>query len=273
MCGIAGVVDSSPRRLPDELAHTARTMAATLAHRGPDDGGVWADPIGGVALGYRRLAVVDPGAAGTQPMWSPSGRYVAVFNGEVYGHERLRSKVDAGGRVAWRGHSDTEVLLAAIDRWASAARSSAATPCWAWPSGTRPPVPSRWPGTGSARSRCTTAGRGASRLRFRAEGPAIAPRVRHDRRRAVARAVPAPHVRPASAHDLPVGRRMLPPGSLLEVPASAAGAAACPEPVSWWDLDTVIGEGVAARHSPLPTDAVDELSTSCSRCRRDPQLG
>jgi len=94
MCGIAGVLDQTGTRSPDALAHIAQTMAATLGHRGPDDGGVWADPSGRIALGFRRLAVVDPGATGSQPMRSPSGRYVAVFNGEVYGYERLRDQLD-----------------------------------------------------------------------------------------------------------------------------------------------------------------------------------
>src|SRR5215210_5636541 len=117
MCGIAGVVNPAGTCSPNELAHTAEVMAATLGHRGPDDEGVWADPEGGIALAFRRLSVMDPGAAGAQPMWSSSGRYIAVFNGEVYGHERLRAVLDAGGGIAWRGHSDTEVLLAAVDRW------------------------------------------------------------------------------------------------------------------------------------------------------------
>jgi asparagine synthetase B (glutamine-hydrolysing) len=75
MCGIAGVVDPTGTRSPDELACTVRRMAETLRHRGVVDDGVWADAAGGIALGFWRLSVVDPGASGSQPMWSPSGRY------------------------------------------------------------------------------------------------------------------------------------------------------------------------------------------------------
>src|SRR5262249_60207877 len=88
MCGIAGVIDQAGTRSPDALADIAYRMAATLRRRGPDDDGVWADPSGRIAFGFRRLAVVDTGAAGSQPMRSPNGRYVAGFNRGTYGHQR-----------------------------------------------------------------------------------------------------------------------------------------------------------------------------------------
>ena len=114
MCGIAGFVGPLA---PGLDMHTARRMAELLRHRGPDDEGVWSDPEAGVALAQRRLAIVDISAAGHQPMVSPSGRYVITFNGEIYNHGEIRSLLEAEGPTAWRGHSDTEVLLAAIDRW------------------------------------------------------------------------------------------------------------------------------------------------------------
>jgi len=89
-------------------------MADTLVHRGPDDSGVWTDESAGIALGHRRLAILDLSAAGHQPMVSASGRHVIVFNGEIYNHLDLRKKLES---VAWRGHSDTETLLEAVDAW------------------------------------------------------------------------------------------------------------------------------------------------------------
>jgi asparagine synthase (glutamine-hydrolysing) len=115
MCGIAGLL-----RLPvgADLAHMARRMADMLVHRGPDDHGIWIDDTHGLALAHRRLAIVDLTPHGHQPMHSVSGRYVMIFNGEVYNHARLRSEMDASGQApAWRGHSDTEVLLAALEAW------------------------------------------------------------------------------------------------------------------------------------------------------------
>ena len=91
-------------------------MARTLAHRGPDDSGVWVDPDRRLAFGHRRLAVVDLRPTGHQPMASADGRWVLVYNGEIYNFVALRRRLDRRGRC-FRGGSDTEVLLAAIDGW------------------------------------------------------------------------------------------------------------------------------------------------------------
>lgn len=115
MCGIAGIVGAVAGV---DLEGVARTMAAQLLHRGPDDQGFWTDPAGRVALAHRRLSIIDVSPLGHQPMQSVSGRYVIVYNGEIYNFEQLRRQLQAAGQApAWRGHSDTEVLLAAIDAW------------------------------------------------------------------------------------------------------------------------------------------------------------
>jgi asparagine synthase (glutamine-hydrolysing) len=112
MCGIAGIIDGSAIRRSD-LDAVAGSMTGSLQHRGPDDAGIWTDPYAGVALGHRRLSIVDLSAAGHQPMLSRDGRYVITYNGEVYGYAALRAELQARG-VSFVGHSDTEVLVEAI---------------------------------------------------------------------------------------------------------------------------------------------------------------
>src|SRR6266496_4404708 len=112
MCGIAGLlVRGGAGR--EQLRGAAEVMSATLAHRGPDDGGTFVDETAGLAFGFRRLAILDLTAAGHQPMMSSHGRYVGMLNGEVYNFAALRREIEqADGALAWRGHSDTEVVLA-----------------------------------------------------------------------------------------------------------------------------------------------------------------
>lgn len=113
MCGIVGYLcDGNPP--PVEVL---RRMATTLAHRGPDDQGLWTDAEAGIGLAHRRLSIVDLSAAGHQPMASADGRFVVTFNGEIYNHRALRAELDAIQPRGWAGHSDTEVLLAAIAAW------------------------------------------------------------------------------------------------------------------------------------------------------------
>jgi asparagine synthase (glutamine-hydrolysing) len=115
MCGIAGFISS---RSTDDGAmnETVTRMTDQIVHRGPDDSGAWVDAERGVALGSRRLAIVDLSHAGHQPMVSSCGRYVIAFNGEVYNFSSLREELTPRGHK-FRGHSDTEVVLAAIAEW------------------------------------------------------------------------------------------------------------------------------------------------------------
>ena len=112
MCGFAGFLDITAAT-PDR-GRVVAAMADTLVHRGPDDCGVWSDDDSGIALGFRRLAILDLSPHGHQPMASHDGRWVVSFNGEIYNHGQLRDRLDA---VSWRGRSDTEVLLEAVSRW------------------------------------------------------------------------------------------------------------------------------------------------------------
>jgi asparagine synthase (glutamine-hydrolysing) len=116
MCGIAGFRSIGPQRAPDSLRRIMEAMSASLAHRGPDDADLWIDAEAGLALGHRRLSIIDLSAAGRQPMASACGRFVITYNGEIYNFLELRAQLEQHGH-AFRGHSDTEVLLAALAEW------------------------------------------------------------------------------------------------------------------------------------------------------------
>src|ERR1051326_786440 len=116
MCGINGFLDPECGSSTDEMTAVARRMADALRHRGPDDEGTWVDPAAGIALGFRRLSIQDLSAEGHQPMASACGRDVIVFNGEVYNFRALRAELEPKGH-RFRGHSDTEVMLAAVSQW------------------------------------------------------------------------------------------------------------------------------------------------------------
>ena len=115
MCGIAGIL--SPDAVSRELL---LRMTRRIAHRGPDDEGLWIDEAAGIGFGHRRIAIVDPSPAGHQPMASANGRFVITYNGEIYNHREIRSELEAQGKApdgGWRGGSDTETLIEAIAAW------------------------------------------------------------------------------------------------------------------------------------------------------------
>ena len=130
MCGIVGVFAGYNKSLAN-LEDDVLKMGAAIAHRGPDSHGSWVDNESRVAMAHRRLAILDLSSAGHQPMHSASGRYVIVFNGEIYNHLELRRELESISshsytmsepifpkeKVNWRGHSDTETLLAGFDAW------------------------------------------------------------------------------------------------------------------------------------------------------------
>ena len=118
MCGLVGFIDEGAATVDEELRANVRRMADTIVHRGPDDAGDWVDAEAGVALGFRRLAILDLSPAGHQPMVSATGRFVMVFNGEVYNYQALRRELqNLGLAPVFEGTSDTEVMLAAFEAW------------------------------------------------------------------------------------------------------------------------------------------------------------
>ncbi|WP_353214318.1 asparagine synthase (glutamine-hydrolyzing) [Salinisphaera hydrothermalis] len=116
MCGISGLWQTRAQSGGNSLEQYALDMAQRLEHRGPDDFGVWADADRGIALSHRRLSIIDLSPHGHQPMVSACGRYVVVFNGEIYNFREIRQDLEAHN-YPFNGHSDTEVLLAAVSIW------------------------------------------------------------------------------------------------------------------------------------------------------------
>ena len=112
MCGIAGIIGAGSRS-----TLRLQGMADALAHRGPDDDGIWQNAEAPVGFAFRRLSIVDLSPMGHQPMHSADGRLTIAFNGEIYNHRALRTELDARKRTAWRGHSDTETLIEGIAEW------------------------------------------------------------------------------------------------------------------------------------------------------------
>jgi asparagine synthase (glutamine-hydrolysing) len=241
MCGIAGLWHAVHGIPADRgsLDALAAGMADALRHRGPDDGGVWSDAGAGVALAHRRLAVIDVTAAGHQPMHSPAGRYTIVFNGEIYNHMALREALAGEGvRIAWRGHSDTESLLAGIEVWGLEDTLRRCVGMFAvalWDRQARrlslardrlgeKPLYYGWQ-------------RGAllfgSELVALRRHPAFRAAVDRD---ALARYLNRGYV--AGAASIYEGILRLPPGCVLHVEAADAAAARCPAPQPYWTLPT-----------------------------------
>lgn len=127
MCGFSGFFSKSNFNSLDAYS-IGKLMSDVISHRGPDDSGVWVDDISGIMLTHRRLSILDLSTAGHQPMVSSSGRYVIAFNGEIYNHLEIRHSLQVecqshsqkgvgNSAIQWRGHSDTETLLMAIELW------------------------------------------------------------------------------------------------------------------------------------------------------------
>jgi asparagine synthase (glutamine-hydrolysing) len=116
MCGIAGFLGFNGAG--GDVDGVLRRMTQSVFHRGPDSSGNWLDLHSQIALGHRRLSIIDVSDSGAQPMLSPTGNWKVVFNGEIYNHQELRDELRSlGAQSYWRGHSDTETLLACLDAW------------------------------------------------------------------------------------------------------------------------------------------------------------
>jgi asparagine synthase (glutamine-hydrolysing) len=231
-------------------------MCGALTHRGPDDGGVWCDPEFGVALGHRRLSIVDLSPAGAQPMTSADGRRVLVFNGEIYNFRALRAELDQAG-VAWRGHSDTEVLLEAIGAWGveDALRRIEGQFAFAlWDRPRRELVLAR----DRFGEKPLYYGRVGADFVFASELKAL--RRHPDFRGEIDQAALGAYVRygyvphPRSIYR---GVRKLPQGCLLRVRGCEAGRAGAPQP--YWDIGEAVRAAAAEPFEGSETEATDAL--------------
>ena len=252
MCGIAGLFDpSGGTRNLDELT---RAMADAIAHRGPDDEGRWIDEAAGIGLGHRRLAVIDLSPAGHQPMVSATGRTVLVFNGELYNHHEIRRELEQAGH-RFRGRSDTEVLLEAIERWGvrrALERSNAMLAIAVWDRDRRVLTLAR----DRLGEKPLYYGRAGGGLAFGSELKALRCVPGFDTsidERAVSSLMRWSFV----PHPLTIyrGAAQLAPGTVLEV--RAVNGAIVTDEVRWWSIGDVAARGQAARRHEEPADATE----------------
>lgn len=256
MCGIAGFWDHDAGQPREELETFARSMAAKLHHRGPDDAGAWGDPEAGVGLGQTRLAIIDLSPGGHQPMHSACGRFTIIFNGEIYNHVELRRELESG--YSFRSHSDTEVLLAGISRWGLGATLQRCVGMFAialWDRQDRTLC--------LARDRLGIKplyyGRQGRTLFFGSELKALRahPRYRRELDRG-ATLLFLKHGYVPTPYSIDAGTRKLPPGTILTLPANQSGL---PEPEPFWSFDEVARRGQAGQFAGTRDEAVDRLET------------
>lgn len=254
MCGLAGFL--RPGGLAQDAQDHARRMADQIASRGPDDVGVWIDGPTGIALAHRRLSILDLSPAGHQPMVSSSGRYVIAYNGEVYNHQYLRNELASAGHAPmWRGHSDTETLLAGFDVWGVEVTVKRVVGMFAF---------ALW----DRQEQILTLGRdrlGEKPLYYGWQGgtllfgseikalkahPAFAAAIDRDALALLMRhnAIPSPY-------SIYQGVFKLPPGTLLTL--SRRSRDAIPRP--YWDARQVVAQGLAHPFEGSPDEAVDAL--------------
>ncbi len=264
MCGIAGFVSALP--LDDTAADTVRRMTDAIRHRGPDDGDAWLDREAGVALGHRRLAIIDLTPTGHQPMASHDGRYVTVYNGEIYNFAEIREALETAGLAPpWRGRSDTEVLLAAICAWGleeALKRTRGMFALALWDRQTRTLMLARdrmgekplyfgWQGQGAARTLIFGSELTALRQHASFEG-----QVDHAAIGMLARYLYVP-----DPHTVYAGISKVPAGVILQIDPRTEAVSK----TTYWDSLAVAIDGANNRFQGSPEEAVDQLATILER--------
>ena len=268
MCGLAGFLLANASAGAGMEA-TARAMTDRIAYRGPDDAGAWADEPAGIAISHCRLSILDLSAAGHQPMVSSSGRFVLVFNGEIYNHLDLRERLRTRGAAPeWRGHSDTETLLACIEAWGieSTLQSSAGMFAFAlWDRAERSLVLARdrmgekplyygWQGDTFLFGSELKALRAHPAFNATVDRGALALLLRHNY-------VPAPY-------SIWRGIHKLPPGTWLRLVAGRRNV----EPVPYWSLAEVAEHGTAHPFQGSDGEALDALEQCLDKAVRGQML-
>ena len=254
MCGIAGWLGLNALD-KQGISSVMKQMVGQLHHRGPDDHGVWCDTDAGIGLVHARLSILDLSAAGHQPMSSPSGQYVIAFNGEIYNHSDLRAWLDKDHLTNWRGHSDTETLLAGFDTWGITATVEKAIGMFAfavWDKVNRAltlgrdrlgekPLYYGWQGNTFLFGSELKALKAHPAFRGKIDRNALTLLMRHNY-------IPAPY-------SIYQGIHKLLPGSLLTVSMDNRSA----QPQRYWDARRVVANGLAQPFMGSPDEAVDAL--------------
>ena len=254
MCGLTGFLSRNAQQA--DLDTVATAMADRLRHRGPDDAGTWSDAEAGFAIAHRRLSILDLSPAGHQPMHSASGRWVLAYNGEIYNHLDLRQQLQGEGAApAWRGHSDTETLLACFEAWGVERTLQASVGMFAialWDRSERTLVLARdrigekplyygWQGDSFLFGSELKALRAHPAFSAAIDRGALALLLRHNY-------IPAPY-------SIYQGIRKLPPCTWLRLGAGQRDVA----PVAYWSLADVAERGVAHPFQGSEADALDAL--------------
>lgn len=259
MCGITGFLTDPASRSNDALAAIVARMSETLALRGPDAQRTWADGAAGCALGHRRLSIIDLSEQGAQPMPSACGRFVIVFNGEIYNHRELRAELEAARAApAWRGHSDTEILLAAIAHWGLHGSVTRLTGMFAF---------ALWDRQEHALSLVRDRlgekplyyGWSSDSFLFGSELKAL--RAHPDWRGEIDRGALTLFLRYAyvpAPHSIYAGVRKLLPGTILTLPAGTASGV-LPEAVPYWSAAEIATAGQHAPFAGSVDDAINAL--------------
>jgi asparagine synthase (glutamine-hydrolysing) len=269
MCGLTGFFNSRCDESAEQMRAIVGGMARTLHHRGPDDTGVWCDPVAGMALGHKRLSIVDLSPAGHQPMSSHCGRFVTAYNGEIYNHDELRRELAAAGHP-FRGRSDTEVLVEGFAAWGIEATLRRCVGMFAiavWDARERTLILIR----DRLGKKPLYYGRFGSVLLFGSElkalraHPAFAGAIDRD---VLAGYLRWCHVRhPGSIYR---GVRMLPPGTMVTFSRDDPQPAA---PVPFWSFTEVAEAGMSRVQDaePIPfeqaADRLEEILTGAVACR------
>jgi asparagine synthase (glutamine-hydrolysing) len=256
MCGITGFFDPTAQINSDSLQAIAQRMTRTLQHRGPDDSGCWVDAGAGIALGHQRLAILDLSPEGHQPMMSANGRYALVFNGEIYNFLELKQKLEQLGH-SFRGHSDTEVMLASFCQWGLQSAIQKFNGMFAFALWDRQervlhlgrdrlgekPLYYGWLGQTLVFG---------SELKAIAAHPQFQPEINRDALTSLLRLkyIPTPH-------SIYKGIHKLPPGTIL----SWQGESDRPLPQSYWSIKAVAESGIADPFSGSEQDAINHLDS------------
>lgn len=259
MCGFAGFIGGSVASPRVEWPVLLQRMGDAIRHRGPDDSGRWTDEDEGVGLVHRRLSILDLSPAGHQPMFSSSGRYVIVFNGEIYNHLELRQGLE---NMEWRGHSDTETLLAGFEAWGIEATLKKSVGMFAvalWDRAERILILARdrmgekplyygWQGNTFLFGSELKALKAHQAFRGEIDRDALTLLLRHNY-------IPAPY-------SIYRGIHKLLPGTWLQISSGVGmNAAQEAEPKAYWSLRDVVTAGQAAPFAGSETEAVDALES------------